>query len=144
MLAALRGLLAQLDQPQATSATTTTTAQRPRYEHDPGRVRAVTRTGDDDHDHERLSPARGTQAQDAGSGGGRRGGASQGAHVGTNVTVSGHGDVSPPVASVPSGVGVAIHVTNHGGGAATVALRSRPTQRPARPRRRRQGRRPAG
>lgn len=48
--------------------------------------------------------------------------ASQGAHVETNMTISGAGDVSPPVVSVPSGVRVEIHVTNHGGAAATVAL----------------------
>jgi hypothetical protein len=42
--------------------------------------------------------------------------------VETNVTISGAGDVSPPVVSVPSGVGVTIHVTNHAGAAATVAL----------------------
>jgi hypothetical protein len=38
------------------------------------------------------------------------------------MTVNAAGDVSPPVVSVPSGVGVAIHVTNHGAAAATVAL----------------------
>jgi hypothetical protein len=48
--------------------------------------------------------------------------ASQGAHVETNVVVSASGDVSPPVVSVPSGVGVEIHVSNHGTGAATVTL----------------------
>ncbi len=48
--------------------------------------------------------------------------ASQGAHVETNVTVSGAGDVSPPVVSVPSGVGIVIHITNRGSAAATVAL----------------------
>ncbi len=40
----------------------------------------------------------------------------------TNVTVAANGGVSPPVVSVPSGVGVELHVTNHGTGAATVAL----------------------
>lgn len=50
------------------------------------------------------------------------GGASQGAHVESNLTVAANGDVSPPVVSVPSGVGVELHVTNHGSGAATVAL----------------------
>jgi hypothetical protein len=48
--------------------------------------------------------------------------ASQGAHVETSVTISGAGDVSPPVVSVPSGVAVEIHVTNHGAAAATVVL----------------------
>ncbi len=47
---------------------------------------------------------------------------SQGAHVQSNLTVSANGDVTPPVVSVPSGVGVELHVTNHGSGAATVAL----------------------
>ena len=50
------------------------------------------------------------------------GGASSGARVETNVTVAANGDVSPPVLSVPSGVGVEIHVTNRGSAAATVAL----------------------
>ena len=57
-----------------------------------------------------------------GGGGGGQSGASQGAHVETNVTVAANGDVSPPVVSVPSGVGVELHVTNHGSSAATVAL----------------------
>ncbi len=48
--------------------------------------------------------------------------ASQGAHVETNLAVSANGDISPPVVSVPSGVGVEIHVTNHGSGADTIAL----------------------
>ncbi len=48
--------------------------------------------------------------------------ASQGAHVETNVSVAANGDVSPPVVSVPSGVGVELHVANHGSTAATVAL----------------------
>ncbi|MFZ1994364.1 MAG: hypothetical protein WAU75_09655 [Solirubrobacteraceae bacterium] len=48
--------------------------------------------------------------------------ASQGAHVQTSMTVNAAGDVSPPVVSVPSGVGVEIHVTNHGSAADTVAL----------------------
>jgi hypothetical protein len=48
--------------------------------------------------------------------------ASQGAHVQTNVTISANGDISPPVVSVPSGVAVALHVTDHGSGAAMVAL----------------------
>ena len=48
--------------------------------------------------------------------------ASQGAHVEASVTVSASGDISPPVISVPSGVGVEIHVTNHGSAAATIAL----------------------
>jgi hypothetical protein len=47
---------------------------------------------------------------------------SQGAHVKTTLAVSASGDVAPPVVSVPSGVGVEIHVTNHGGATATVAL----------------------
>ena len=38
------------------------------------------------------------------------------------MTITASGDVSPPVVSVPSGVGVLIHVTNHGSSAATVAL----------------------
>lgn len=50
------------------------------------------------------------------------GGASQGAHVESNLTVAANGDVSPPVVSVPSGVAVELHVTNHGSSAATVAL----------------------
>lgn len=53
---------------------------------------------------------------------GGHGGASQGAHVESNLTVSANGDVSPPVVSVPSGVGVELRVTNHGSSAATVAL----------------------
>ncbi len=40
----------------------------------------------------------------------------------TNVTVNAAGHVSPPVVSAPSGVGVDLHVTNHGSGADTVAL----------------------
>jgi hypothetical protein len=48
--------------------------------------------------------------------------ASQGAHVETNLTVSAKGDISPPVVSIPSGVGVEIHVTNHGTAADTVVL----------------------
>ncbi|HXD64247.1 MAG TPA: hypothetical protein VNV17_06510 [Solirubrobacteraceae bacterium] len=32
------------------------------------------------------------------------------------------GDISPPVVSVPSGVGVELHVTNRGSAAATVVL----------------------
>jgi hypothetical protein len=48
--------------------------------------------------------------------------ASQGAHVETSMTVNAAGDVSPPVVSVPSGIGVEIHVTNHGSAADTVAL----------------------
>jgi hypothetical protein len=48
--------------------------------------------------------------------------ASQGAHVETNLTVSAAGDISPPVVSVPSGVGVEIHVVNHGSAADTVTL----------------------
>ncbi|HEY1712633.1 MAG TPA: cupredoxin domain-containing protein [Solirubrobacteraceae bacterium] len=47
---------------------------------------------------------------------------SQGAHVEANVTIAANGDVSPPVVSVPSGVGVELHVTNHASAAATVAL----------------------
>jgi Cupredoxin-like domain len=47
---------------------------------------------------------------------------SQGAHVEANVTIAASGDVSPPAVSVPSGVGVELHVTNHGSGAATVAV----------------------
>jgi hypothetical protein len=42
--------------------------------------------------------------------------------VETSVTISGAGDVSPPVVSVPSGVAVEIHVANHGAAAATVVL----------------------
>ena len=38
------------------------------------------------------------------------------------MTVSAAGAVSPPVVSVPSGVGVEIHVTNHDSAAATVTL----------------------
>jgi hypothetical protein len=48
--------------------------------------------------------------------------ASQGAHVQTNMTVAASGDVSPPVVSVPSGVGVELHITNHGSSPDTVAL----------------------
>ncbi len=40
----------------------------------------------------------------------------------TSLTVRANGDVSIPVISLPSGVGVEIHVTNHGSAAATVAL----------------------
>jgi hypothetical protein len=49
---------------------------------------------------------------------------SQGAHVKSNVAIGASGDVSPPVVSVPSGVGIELHVTNHGSSAATVALGS--------------------
>lgn len=56
------------------------------------------------------------------SGSGGHGGASQGAHVQSNVTIKANGDVSPPVVSVPSGVGVALRVSNHGSAAATVTL----------------------
>jgi hypothetical protein len=49
-------------------------------------------------------------------------GASSGAHVEAKVTIAAGGDVSPPVVSVPSGVGVEIHVANHGSATATVAL----------------------
>jgi hypothetical protein len=42
--------------------------------------------------------------------------------VETNVTVSASGDISPPVVSVPSGVGVELHVTNRGSGTAAVVL----------------------
>ena len=38
------------------------------------------------------------------------------------MTVGANGDITPPVVSVPSGVGVELHVTNHGSGAARVAL----------------------
>lgn len=48
--------------------------------------------------------------------------ASQGAHVETNMTINAAGDISPPVVSVPSGVGVEIHVTNHGSAADTIVL----------------------
>lgn len=48
--------------------------------------------------------------------------ASQGAHVEANITASASGDISPPVVSVPSGVGVEIHVTNHGSAADRIAL----------------------
>ena len=47
---------------------------------------------------------------------------SQGAHVETNLTVAVSGDVSPSVVSIPSGVGVEIHVANHGSSAAAVAF----------------------
>jgi hypothetical protein len=57
-----------------------------------------------------------------GGGGGGHGGASAGAHVEANVSIAASGDISPPVVSVPSGVGVELHVTNHGSAAATVAL----------------------
>jgi hypothetical protein len=53
---------------------------------------------------------------------GGHGGVSQGARVETSVTIATNGDVSPPVLSVPSGVGIEIHVSNHGSGTATVAL----------------------
>lgn len=59
--------------------------------------------------------------QHSGEGSGR-GGVSSGARVETNVAITANGDVSPPVLSVPSGVGIEIHVTNHGSAAATVAL----------------------
>ena len=48
--------------------------------------------------------------------------ASQGAHVETNVSIAANGDVSPPVVAVPSGVGVELHVANHGSTAGTVVL----------------------
>jgi hypothetical protein len=48
--------------------------------------------------------------------------ASQGAHVETSMTVNAAGDVSPSVVSVPSGVGVELHVTNHGSAAETIAV----------------------
>jgi hypothetical protein len=38
------------------------------------------------------------------------------------VSIAAGGAISPPVVSVPSGVGVELHVTNHGSAAATVAL----------------------
>ena len=48
------------------------------------------------------------------------------------------GDVSPPVVSVPSGVGVELHVTNHGSATAHGrAERARTSERPRRPRRQR-------
>jgi hypothetical protein len=47
---------------------------------------------------------------------------SQGAHVETNVAVDANGGVTPPVVSVPSGVAVELHITNHSGVAATVEL----------------------
>jgi hypothetical protein len=50
------------------------------------------------------------------------GAASQGAHVETNMTIGANGDVSPAAVSVPSGVGVELHVTNHGSAPDTVAL----------------------
>jgi hypothetical protein len=53
---------------------------------------------------------------------GGHGGVSQGARVETSVTIATNGDVSPPVLSVPSGVGIEIHVINHQSGTATVAL----------------------
>ena len=40
----------------------------------------------------------------------------------TDVTVAANGDVSPPVVSVPSGIGVEIHVTNGSPAPHTVAL----------------------
>src|SRR6202000_1989991 len=48
--------------------------------------------------------------------------ASQGAHVESNLTVGANGDITPPTVSVPSGVGVELHVSNHGNSSATVAL----------------------
>jgi hypothetical protein len=48
--------------------------------------------------------------------------ASQGVHVDTNLAVGGNGDISPPVVSVPSGVGVELRITNHGISAVTVAV----------------------
>jgi hypothetical protein len=54
--------------------------------------------------------------------GGGHGGVSSGAHVEANVSIAASGALSPPVVSVPSGVGVELHVTNHGGAAATIAL----------------------
>lgn len=59
-----------------------------------------------------------------GHGGASQGGsgASQGAHVESNLAVAANGDVSPPVVSVPSGVGLELHVANHGSSAATVVL----------------------
>jgi hypothetical protein len=53
---------------------------------------------------------------------GRSHAVSQGVHVETGVTVAASGDVSPSVVSIPSGVGVEIHVANHGSSVATVAL----------------------
>ena|ERR1700729_4286952 len=53
---------------------------------------------------------------------GGHGGASQGARVETSVTIATNGDVSPPVLSVPSGVGIEIHVRNHGSVPETVEL----------------------
>jgi hypothetical protein len=53
---------------------------------------------------------------------GGHGGVSQGAKVETSVTIATNGDVSPPVLSVPSGVRIEIHVSNHGSATATVAL----------------------
>jgi hypothetical protein len=50
------------------------------------------------------------------------GGVSQGAHVEANMTVNAAGDVSPPVVSVPSGIGVQLNVTNHGTSVVTVSL----------------------
>lgn len=47
---------------------------------------------------------------------------SQGAHIETKVTIAASGALSPPVVSVPSGVGVELHVTNHDSAAATIAL----------------------
>lgn len=63
-----------------------------------------------------------TQAHKRHDESGGHGGASQGAHIESNLTVAANGDVSPPVVSAPSGVGVELHVINHGTGAATVAL----------------------
>ena len=53
---------------------------------------------------------------------GGHGGVSQGARVETSVTIATNGDVSPPVVSVPSGVGIEIHVRNHGSVPETVEL----------------------
>ena len=38
------------------------------------------------------------------------------------MAIAANGDISPPVVSVPSGVGVELHVTNHGSAAATIAV----------------------
>lgn len=85
--------------------TTTTSATAP-----PEVPRTETRKGDH---------ASGGGGQTSGGG---QSGASQGAHVQSNLTVAANGDVSPPLVSVPSGVGVELHVTNHRSSAATVAL----------------------
>jgi hypothetical protein len=42
--------------------------------------------------------------------------------VEANMTVNAAGDVSPPVLSIPSGVGVEIHVSNHGSSMDAVVL----------------------